>query len=88
MRKEVNSKGVQKEKKKQKKREEKQVKESKIQQIITYLKEAKEELDKVIFPTPQELKQGFISVVSVVTVITLFLALVNFIMGKLVEILL
>jgi preprotein translocase subunit SecE len=61
---------------------------SKVAQLIEYIREAKEELDKVIFPTPTELKQGFISVISVVTVVTLFLALVNLIMGKWVEILL
>jgi preprotein translocase subunit SecE len=61
---------------------------SKLEEIISYLREAKEELDKVIFPNPNELKQGFISVISVVTVITLFLAVVNLVMGKLVEILL
>ncbi|MEO1942656.1 MAG: preprotein translocase subunit SecE [Campylobacterales bacterium] len=61
---------------------------SKVAQLIEYIREAKEELDKVIFPTPTELKQGFISVISVVTVVTLFLAVVNLIMGKWVEILL
>jgi preprotein translocase subunit SecE len=60
----------------------------KIEQLIKYIREAKEELDKVIFPNKTELKQGFFSVVSVVTVVTIFLALVNLIMGQLVQVIL
>jgi 2-oxoisovalerate dehydrogenase E1 component len=36
---------------------------------------------KVIFPTTTEIKQSFISVVVVVTVVTLFLSLVDLIMS-------
>jgi preprotein translocase subunit SecE len=46
-----------------------------------YIKEAKIELDKVIFPTPNEVKQSFISVIAVVTVITAFLGIVDLIMS-------
>jgi preprotein translocase subunit SecE len=49
--------------------------------LIQYIKEAKVELDKVIFPTPNEVKQSFISVVVVVTVVTGFLGLVDLIMS-------
>jgi preprotein translocase subunit SecE len=52
-----------------------------IKGIIEYIKEAKKELDKVIFPTSTEVKQGIISVVTIVTVVTLFLSLVDLIMS-------
>jgi preprotein translocase subunit SecE len=52
----------------------------KIRDLIEYIKEAKNELDKVIFPTPNEVKQAFISVVVIVTVISLFLGLIDLIM--------
>jgi len=53
----------------------------KIKAFINYVKAAKAELDKVIFPTKQEVKQAFISVVVIVSVITLFLSLVDLIMS-------
>ena len=53
----------------------------KIKTFFDYVKEAKRELDKVIFPTSTEVKQSFISVVVVVTVVTLFLSLVDLIMS-------
>ena len=53
----------------------------KINTLITYIKAAKIELDKVIFPTTTEIKQSFISVVVVVAVVTLFLSLVDLIMS-------
>jgi preprotein translocase subunit SecE len=54
----------------------------KINTLITYIKAAKIELDKVIFPTTTEIKQSFISVVVVVAVVTLFLSLVDLIMSS------
>jgi len=53
----------------------------KIKTLIEYIKASKNELDKVIFPATQEIKQSFISVVVVVTVVTLFLSLVDLIMS-------
>jgi len=53
----------------------------KIRIFLDYVKAAKNELDKVIFPTSTEIKQSFISVVVVVTVVTLFLSLVDLIMS-------
>ena len=53
----------------------------KIKKFIDYVKDAKKELDKVIFPTSTEVKQSFISVVVVVTIVTLFLSLVDLIMS-------
>jgi len=55
---------------------------NKIQAFIEYVKEAKAELDKVIFPTKTEVKQSFISVTVMVTAITLFLSLVDLIMSS------
>ena len=54
----------------------------KINTLIGYIKAAKIELDKVIFPTTTEIKQSFISVVVVVAVVTLFLSLVDLIMSS------
>ncbi len=56
-----------------------------MEKLIAYIKAAKEELDKVIFPTAQEVKQSFISVVLVVTVVTLFLSLVDLIMNNILK---
>ena len=53
----------------------------KLNTLVEYIKAAKVELDKVIFPTTTEVKQSFISVVVVVTVVTLFLSLVDLIMS-------
>ncbi|EDM23153.1 hypothetical protein CMTB2_05957 [Caminibacter mediatlanticus TB-2] len=53
----------------------------KIKKIIDYIKAAKTELDKVIFPTANEVKQAFISVVVIVAVVTTFLSLVDLIMN-------
>ena len=48
---------------------------------MTYYRLSKEELSKVIFPTKEQVRNAFISVILVVTVIALFLALVDFILG-------
>jgi len=60
----------------------------KIKIFMEYVKEAKEELDKVIFPTKTEVKQSFISVTVMVTVITLFLSLVDLIMSGILKVVL
>jgi len=52
-----------------------------IQSFMKYVKEAKIEFDKVIFPTKTEVKQSFISVTIMVTAITLFLSLVDLVMN-------
>jgi len=54
---------------------------SKTAKFAEYLKEAKAELDKVIFPTQTEVKQSLISVTVMVTVVTLFLGLIDLIMS-------
>ena len=48
----------------------------------THIKNAKLELSKVIFPTKGQVKQAYISVVIVVTVIAAFLALVDLVMSS------
>jgi len=58
---------------------------NKIKQFIEYVKEAKKELDKVIFPTPQQVKQSFIAVVLMVSVVSLFLSLVDMIMSSILK---
>lgn len=47
-----------------------------------YIRNAKLELAKVIFPTKPQVKQAFIAVVVVVTFVVLFLALVDLIMSS------
>ena len=58
---------------------------NKIKAFIEYVKEAKAELDKVIFPTKTEVKQSFISVTVMVTAVTLFLSLVDLIMSAILK---
>ncbi|MGE4420041.1 MAG: preprotein translocase subunit SecE [Sulfurimonas sp.] len=48
----------------------------------THIRNAKIELSKVIFPTKGQVKQAYISVVIVVTVIAAFLALIDLIMSS------
>lgn len=54
----------------------------------TYIKNAKLELSKVIFPTKIQVRQAFISVIIVVGVITAFLALVDLTMSSLISLIL
>ncbi len=61
---------------------------NKIKSFIEYVKEAKEELDKVIFPTKMEIKQSLISVTVMVTVVSLFLGLVDLIMSGILKVVL
>jgi preprotein translocase subunit SecE len=51
----------------------------------THIKNARLELSKVIFPTKGQVKQAYISVMIVVTVITAFLALVDLVMSSVVS---
>jgi preprotein translocase subunit SecE len=46
-----------------------------------YFKTAKEELGKVIFPIKEQVRSAYLSVFIVVTVISLFLALIDAIMS-------
>ncbi|EDZ61854.1 preprotein translocase, subunit SecE [Sulfurimonas gotlandica GD1] len=48
----------------------------------THIRNARSELTKVIFPTKGQVKQAYISVLIVVTVIAAFLALVDLFMSS------
>ena len=50
-----------------------------------HIRNARLELDKVIFPTGGQVKQAYISVVIVVSVIAAFLALVDLFMSSVVS---
>lgn len=54
----------------------------------THIRNAKLELSKVIFPTKGQVKQAYISVVIVVTVIATFLALVDLAMSSIMSLIL
>ncbi len=56
-------------------------KEVKMEKFISYVKLSKLELTKVIFPLKEQVKNAYLSVFLVVTVITLFLALIDSIMS-------
>jgi len=50
--------------------------------LTKHIKSAKLELEKVIFPTKGQVKQAYISVIIVVSVIAAFLALVDLLMSS------
>ena len=59
-----------------------------MKSLNSYIRDAKLELSKVIFPNKSQVKQAYISVVIVVAFISLFLALVDLIMSSTVSALL
>ncbi|CAA6825695.1 MAG: Preprotein translocase subunit SecE (TC 3.A.5.1.1) [uncultured Sulfurovum sp.] len=52
--------------------------------LTTYFAHVKEEIRKVIFPTKTQIRQAFFAVFIVVTVISIFLALVDWLMSSIV----
>lgn len=52
-----------------------------MSKLNSYYKNAKEEIGKVIFPIKEQIRSAYISVFVVVTVISLFLALIDAIMS-------
>jgi len=52
-----------------------------VNKLKTYYRNAKEELFKVIFPIKEQIRSAYLSVFIVVTVISLFLALIDAIMS-------
>jgi len=56
-----------------------------MEKFLEYFKASKLELEKVIFPTKEQIRQAFIAVFIVVTIIALFLAFVDFIMSLVVS---
>jgi preprotein translocase subunit SecE len=56
-----------------------------MEKLTTFLAQAKAELHKVIFPTKVQVRQAFFAVLLVVTVISIFLALVDLLMSAIVS---
>ncbi|AGV10352.1 preprotein translocase subunit SecE [Campylobacter coli] len=56
-----------------------------MEKLITYFKLSKVELRKVIFPLKEQVRNAYITVFVVVAVISLFLALVDWIMSSIVS---
>ena len=55
-----------------------------MEKVKEYYRQAKIELDKVIFPTKDQTKTAYISVVTVVVVVALFLALVALVISAII----
>jgi preprotein translocase subunit SecE len=56
-----------------------------MNKISTFIAHAKDEINKVIFPTKMQVRQAFFAVILVVVAISLFLALVDLIMSSIVS---
>ncbi|SUW67351.1 preprotein translocase subunit SecE [Campylobacter coli] len=56
-----------------------------MEKLITYFKLSKAELRKVIFPLKEQVRNAYITVFVVVAVISLFLALVDWIISSIVS---
>ncbi|RDU63510.1 preprotein translocase subunit SecE [Helicobacter sp. MIT 14-3879] len=56
-----------------------------MKKLVTFYRLAKDELDKVIFPIKEQIRSAHISVFAVVSIVTLFLALVNLILDAIVS---
>ncbi|HHB93599.1 MAG: preprotein translocase subunit SecE [Sulfurovaceae bacterium] len=56
-----------------------------MEKLTTYFAHVKQEIQKVIFPTKVQVRQAFIAVFIVVTVISIFLALVDMLMSAIVS---
>jgi len=52
-----------------------------MEKMINYINLSKIELSKVIFPTKLQVRQAYFAVFLVVTVVSLFLALIDLIMS-------
>ena len=52
-----------------------------MDKLISYIKHSRAELTKVIFPTKEQVRNAFVSVVVVVTVVAIFLAFIDLIMS-------
>ncbi|WP_121021487.1 preprotein translocase subunit SecE [Helicobacter vulpis] len=49
---------------------------------LSHYRLTKEELSKVIFPLKEQIRNALVSVVVVVSIITLFLALIDFVLSS------
>jgi len=52
-----------------------------MQKLLDYVSQSRAELTKVIFPAKEQIRNAFVSVFIVVTVVSLFLALIDAIMS-------
>ena len=52
-----------------------------MEKIISYIKLSRAEIEKVIFPLKEQIRNAFITVFAVVAIVSLFLALVDAIMS-------
>ena len=52
-----------------------------MEKIISYIKLSRVEIEKVIFPLKEQIRNAFITVFAVVAIVSLFLALVDAIMS-------
>lgn len=52
-----------------------------MKKLVMFYRAAKDELDKVIFPTKEQIRAASISVFVVVTIVALFLLLVDAVLG-------
>ena len=57
------------------------IKRLKMEKIISYIKLSRAEIEKVIFPLKEQIRNAFITVFAVVAIVSLFLALVDAIMS-------
>ncbi|BDQ28051.1 MULTISPECIES: preprotein translocase subunit SecE [Helicobacter] len=53
-----------------------------MDKLIAQYKLTKEELSKVIFPLKEQIRNALVSVLIVVTIITLFLTLIDFVLSS------
>ncbi|MBL0686262.1 MAG: preprotein translocase subunit SecE [Sulfurospirillum sp.] len=53
-----------------------------MEKLLNYYNHSKIELSKVIFPIKEQIRNAFISVFIVVTVVSLFLALIDLFMSS------
>jgi len=53
--------------------------------VSTFIANARAEIHKVIFPTKVQVRQAFLAVILVVTVISIFLALVDLLMSSIIS---
>jgi preprotein translocase subunit SecE len=56
-----------------------------MEKISTFIANAKTEIHKVIFPTKVHVRQAFLAVILVVTVVSIFLALIDLLMSSIVS---
>jgi preprotein translocase subunit SecE len=56
-----------------------------MEKFLSYIRNSKSELGKVIFPTKEQVRNAFVSVFIVVTIVSLFLALIDVIMSFVVK---